>query len=207
MSKKLVMSLALAVAFLFATNVRADLVRVGAGFFEGRTSIKLMIGLCDQSGEGFTYYWDHTPESGADQVSRSGCCRYSQSRAILSLLALGDLSNIAGFSIEGMTPGGDFTDVDFASGNVLIDNYIVPDRPRAANGVHYFFGDGGLSGRDVRSLFLRNPTAQIYGTLVEMTSYRLDRLDVSTPAPATLAIVGLGLAGLGFARRRQMMKK
>ena len=66
------------------------------------------------------------------------------------------------------------------------------------NTVGIGFQSGGTS------QFLRLNGGQIANSLINVNSSTLVATPKSVPAPATLALFGLGLAGLGWSRRKKM---
>ncbi|MET0165750.1 MAG: PEP-CTERM sorting domain-containing protein [Vicinamibacterales bacterium] len=67
------------------------------------------------------------------------------------------------------------------------------------------FGNGGSFTVDFGDLsFAQNGVTSPHGVTIALTAMPTDRLGVnSIPEPATLALIGLGLAGLGFSRRKR----
>ena len=220
MSKKLVISLVLAVAFLFATNVRAELMLVSELMGNGEIAQKLELTgftgmMGSNNGHMFldaeiirtssnTFYMNVLPTEGFETA-------FNLIRLwnVNLTFAGADASTEITYNYFAGTAGQVRTDVPltFVNGSEGVFTGEVISHPVGFGSNNWFregmfhaiadwhridfYADGNFAGSV--TVAWNNPwTGSVYEPAV-------------IPEPATLAIVGLGLAGLGLVRRR--MKK
>ena len=205
MSKKLVLSLVLAVSFLVATNVRAtdDVVVFTDGSGLLRVLPASVIGEHGQPGLAYLHLTNTPSSPGKDYLFTDHSDRL--------LPGLPGISrDVYAFWGEAWFPGDDsdspiWTAVRIGGTNLeslFINGQDVGGVVNLSSEFSFWYvlNDAG------NALFHLEYFAQANRNWA-LTATIFDHEIPVVPAPATLAVLGMGLAGLGFARRRQLLKK
>ena len=179
MSKKCFVGLMLAVAFLFAANVRADMI---AGFGPENAILSVTV---SKDGKQIV----------ADGLDTSLYPGFNSGTEFFIFDPTG--YHVTGFSVAADQ---DWKVVDFQNAfsvggqKLPTPNWSNPDNPAYFALDSSFLTDGIFNFTASSNDWWHPVTITFYGTAID---------PATTPEPATLAVLGLGLAGLGIARRRK----